>query len=916
MFYAIRINNFLPYCWLYKTSIIIRKLILVASFIFRSLYFCLLYFAQGETNSKLKFDLKSYLKNAFYKGTTINNYNLKALVIVGSFGHPLFAAIHIYIFNMPWDNMALKISAGLICLSLATKDYWPKKLKPLFPFYWHFMLIYNLSFLITLTSLNNYFIKTWFIWDVIMLYILIMLVPNWLIFLIDLTIGVVCAFVIHILFFKGGSGYDVIIMPYNSGPLDILLYISAFAFATFSGLIFSYSNAKGLASEERAKIFKSLAGSIAHELKNPLNAINLVGMEIKDMATNIEKNNQITPYAGSKNQNLLSSSSLQNLTHKISESINNANNIINIILNDLSEKQIYPHEIKYLNPDNILPKILEKYAYKNEDEKKKIKYHQINDKSIFLKIVPERFNYIIFNLLKNALYYSRSDDFMVNIGVEKRLFDGVNYNSVYILDNGPGISSNSISRLFDDFYTSGKIDGTGLGLAFCKRNMLMLGGDIICESEFGKWTKFSLLFPQLSKEDIEMAQIECNRKRILLVDDQLINLLTGQARINKNLSKITCDVARGGREAIDKFINNNCYDLVLMDIQMPEIDGIKASKKIREFNKEVPIIALTSLDKDTFNKLIVTENALNNFSGYLSKSSPERIFYRSITKWFLDFDDEVKYVGEKDEYSKILVNKKILFADDQQINRVLIKRHLESCGAIVVEVSDGIEMINIYKQSLDKEGNSYFDIILTDISMPYVSGDECSLKIREIETSHKIGYHDEIPIIALTGNGSLNDIRNYFNCRLTDYFIKGSNPDLLIKLISIYLIKKPIKINKVDYTKVVRSETSEIVNLNQLILGNHFDREKQSAILQMFIRDIDDFMDKIHSALEINDKKILLSYIHSVKGSAVNIGADRLYYFCKMIETKIKEGDLSNNWFEEMKKIYYDLKSEIKYFFS
>lgn len=864
----------------------------------------------------MKFDLKSYLKNAFARGTTINNYNLKAIVTVGSFGHPLFAAIHIYIFNMPWDSMALKISAGLVCLSLATKNYWPKKLKPLFPFYWHFMLIYNLSFLITLTSLNNYFIKTWFIWEVIMLYILIMLVPHWLIFLCDLLIGVVSAFVIHGIFFKEISIFDPATTTYNFDPFDILLYISAFTFATISGLIFSYSNAKGLASEERAKIFKSLAGSIAHELKNPLNAINMVGMEIKNMATNIEKNNQIAPYTSSQNQNLLSSSSLQNLTQKISESINNANNIINIILNDLSEKQIYPHEIKYLNPDNILPEILEKYVYKNEDEKKKIKYHYSNDSGIFLKIVPERFNYIIFNLLINALYYNKSDDFIINIGVEKRLFDGVNYNSVYILDNGPGIPANSISRLFDDFYTSGKIDGTGLGLAFCKRNMLMFGGDIICESEFGKWTKFSLLFPHLAQEDIARVQIERGKKKILLVDDQLINLLTGQARINKNLSKIKCDVARGGQEAIDKFINNNGYDLVLMDIQMPEIDGIQASKKIREFNQEVPIIALTSLDKDTFNKLILTENALNNFSGYLSKSSLERIFYRSITKWFVDFDDDIKYVGDKDEYSKILINKKIIVADDQPINRVLIKRHLELRGAFVVEASDGIEMINIYKQSLDNEGNSYFDIILTDISMPYVGGDECSLKVREIEASYKIGYHDEIPIIALTGNGSLNDIRNYFNCRLTDYFIKGSNPELLIKIISVYLIKKPVKINKVDYTKVVRSETSEIVNLNQLILGNHFDREKQSAILQMFIRDIDDFMDKIHSAIEINDKKILLSYIHSVKGSAVNIGADRLYYFCKMIETKIKEGDLSNNWFEEMKKIYYDLKSEIKYFFS
>ncbi len=366
----------------------------------------------------MKFDLKAYLKNAFSKGTTINDYNLKALVIVGSFGHPLFAALHIYLFNMPWDSMILKTSAGLICLSLATKEYWPKKLKPFFPLYWHFMLIYNLSFLITLTSLNNHFIKTWFMWEVIMLYILIMFVPHWLIFLVDLIIGVVGALIVHSVFFGGGAVFDPVLMSYGSGPLDILLYISTFMFAVISGLIFSYSNAKGIANQERAKIFKSLAGSIAHELRNPLNTINLVGAQINDLALDLDKQNGSSYQVNYNSESpampglsIIPTAKLKllNLTSHISDSIANANNIINIILGDLSEKKIDPEDFIYLEPDKILPDIVEKYGYRNDEEKSKVKLlpPRNEDDNFLLKAVPNRLTYIVFNpnpsLAKNSL---------------------------------------------------------------------------------------------------------------------------------------------------------------------------------------------------------------------------------------------------------------------------------------------------------------------------------------------------------------------------------------------------------------------------------------------------------------------------------------------------------------------------------
>jgi CheY-like chemotaxis protein/HPt (histidine-containing phosphotransfer) domain-containing protein len=270
------------------------------------------------------------------------------------------------------------------------------------------------------------------------------------------------------------------------------------------------------------------------------------------------------------------------------------------------------------------------------------------------------------------------------------------------------------------------------------------------------------------------------------------------------------------------------------------------------------------------------------------------------------------YIGDKEEYLKTLQNKKILLADDQTFNRALIKKNLENAGATVVEANNGLELLEIYKKSLDKEGCSSFDSIVTDIIMPPYNGDDCSQEIREIEASFKISYHDEIPIIAMSGNGSREDVFHYFDCKITDYFIKGSKPDLLIKIIATYLVKKPLRINNVDYHQVIKSQTNEIVNLNRAILGEHFDKDIQIRIFEMFIKDIDNFLEKIDLAITEKDRKNLLALIHSIKGSATNIGADRLYCFCKMIELKIKEGEIDNNWRLEIKNIYDELKIEIK----
>lgn len=531
--------------------------------------------------------------------------------------------------------------------------------------------------------------------------------------------------------------------------------------------------------EDKATSLKSLAGTIAHEIRNPLNTINFTQNQIKSL---LQKDN-----APDQNQQKLIS-----LVSAISDSVNQAHNIINIILNDLKEKPIDPSEFAYLNSTKIINEIINNYGYKDESQKQRIKLKLENE--FMFKAVADRFVFIIYNLLKNAIhYFDQYPDSIITIGTEvpKALdnnssckvtvddheLDLSNYNIIYVYDTGPGISSEVLPRLFHDFFTSGKKDGTGLGLSFCKRNMIAFGGNIICESEPNKYTKFSLLFPKVTEEDL-LKSSDLNKLRILVVDDQRNNLVAAKTGIEHNLPDIICDTTLSGQRAITLIKENN-YCLVLMDINMPEMNGVETAIKIREFNKDLPIIAHTSMNYEEF--LTFVKDSKGIFNDYITKPIPNNGSYRTVTKWITNYKDEMLYITDE-EYRASFKNNRIIIADDQESNLLIVAKTLELLHAEIVTVKNGTELLEAYKQSLDQNNNSSFNLIITDLNMPGLSGDKAVEEIRK--------NNSKTPIIILSGDGSQKDIYNFFKFGATDYFIKGNQPELLMKIIANYLVNR------------------------------------------------------------------------------------------------------------------------------
>lgn len=743
--------------------------------------------------------IKSFLSKSFEEGTEINKINALVVTVIGASAHFIFYFVFKYVFDLPYENIYIRMIAVLLCLPVFTLYKYQTRLTV--KLYWHLTLIFVMPFIFTVNLLKTNFHDVWLWWEIFMVFVLVMYVQNWFMVLVDMLLGVGFAVLFYLL------------TPQSSVPLnpqaDLYLYFTVLIYTIITGLVFAYTNIQGRTiqqqlrrkiAQKKSKIFKSLAGSIAHELRNPLNSIRLSVSLLNDQITKKSKT-QLLNLDKEEIINMLQQEQDEIIKHKeiLDQTVKLANEIIDMTLLDLSGKSLSKKDLIHLRSKKAITDTMNIYGYQSDEERKRVIFKNLDQNFIF-NAVEAPLKYILFNLVKNALFYIKEyPNSLITIGTETNKIHKINgskqiYNEIYVHDNGPGIPKDSLKKIFGSFYSSGKEGGTGLGLDFCKRTMISFGGDIIVESKFGSekaagWTKFSLLFPTISYADNVEEQNSVSAK-ILLVDDQEINLITTKRRIRNDLPNIICDSVLGGRQAL-KAIKSSKYDLILLDIEMPEMGGVETAKRIRLIDKKIPIIAFTSLNHGEFLKQfqgeLETKNSSDNFNDYLNKSMPSHILCRAITKWIV-IDDNFPYLGEKDHYVSALKGKNIILADDQEINLMTTKRKLERAGLQVKTVKNGVELIEIYNESLSKYGKSAYDLIITDINMPQLNGDAAAMQIRKIEKDQNISHENAIPIIALSGDGQKEDILQFLNSEMTDYFTKGNDPELLIKIVANYLI--------------------------------------------------------------------------------------------------------------------------------
>lgn len=337
-------------------------------------------------------------------------------------------------------------------------------------------------------------------------------------------------------------------------------------------------------AEKASKARSEFLSTVSHELRTPLNAINGIAHLLLEEKP---KKNQLDYLHSLK----FSGDYLTKFINEILE--------INKIESDKSEVEQTNFNLKQLLFD-IKNSLKELAVANNNDLVIKI------DEGIpdYLIGDPTKLSQIILNLINNALKFTKNGTIQLITNLEM-LEDKIATLYFEINDTGIGIPEDKLSSVFDSF-SQGSIEvnrkygGTGLGLTIVKKLIKILGGKIKLTSIVGKGSTFSFkLAFEISQSPVEVKVLpkidydfKLINKKILVVEDNKINqMITRKMLHNK---KIICEIIDNGEDAID-WARNNKFDLILMDVHLPGINGTVATEHIRSFDKTTPIIALTAI---------------------------------------------------------------------------------------------------------------------------------------------------------------------------------------------------------------------------------------------------------------------------------------------------------------------------------
>lgn len=312
--------------------------------------------------------------------------------------------------------------------------------------------------------------------------------------------------------------------------------------------------------------------------------------------------------------------------------------LINDVLqmNKMESNEVILERVSFNLRDQI-NSILNSFEFTRVQNKNEL--HLDFDESIPMFLMGDsiRLSQILMNLVGNAMKFTERGNIFFTV---KQIEGDKNKSKIYfeVRDDGPGIPESKKKVIFEEFTqlenTNYNYQGTGLGLPIVKKLLKLFNSKIKLESKEGEGSafSFSILFDvdTTKTENIEVKEVSTleeysDQKSILIVDDNRINQVVTRRILEKK--NFICEVAGDGKQAIELVKNAN-FDLVLMDVNMPGISGLEATKEIRKFNTEIPILALTAVEVEEIREEIHSAG----MTGIIIKPYDVQQFYQIVYK--------------------------------------------------------------------------------------------------------------------------------------------------------------------------------------------------------------------------------------------------------------------------------------------
>ena len=382
---------------------------------------------------------------------------------------------------------------------------------------------------------------------------------------------------------------------------------------------------------------------------------------------------------------------------------------------------------------------------------------------------PVRLRQIIVNLLGNAIKFTKQGEVVISVETEKEENASALLHFM-VSDTGIGIPPDKTETIFESFKqvdgsTTRKYGGTGLGLAISKQIVEIMDGRIWVESELGKGSTFHFtacfgLNRQETRKADRLSELDLSVVPVLIVDDNPTNRSIFR-EMTFSWGLVPTEAA-DGKEALAKinkaFESGNPYRLMLLDLQMPELNGFEVAKRLKESScgAHLDIILLTSVGQ----KGDAARCREMGISGYLTKPVKQVELYDAIMM-VLGHPTGENHVITRHTVHEARNKLDILLAEDNIVNQKLAVKILEKRGHRVVVASNG-------KKAIQKLEARHFDLILMDVQMPEMDGIEATKLIRKSEEQK--GGH--IPIAAMTAHAMKGDREKCLAAGMDNYISK------------------------------------------------------------------------------------------------------------------------------------------------